>query len=223
MLAAGSYDAEVWLWQIANPAKPVLVYRFTGATDWVMAVAFSPNGQMLAEGGSDGRVLLWNTATHALIGTFPHPQPVTSLAWDGRGMLISGDADGYVRDWRVPPPALLTGSAVNSVAFSPGGGTLAVGDDELQLWNPVTPTMTASATIAGTFVNAVAFSPAGNLGGPVPAWSRSARRKLPQSSRCPSIWWSSLRSGGTGTSWPAPATTAPCGCGTSPTRPNPGC
>jgi WD40 repeat protein len=161
-LAAGSHDDTVWLWHIANPAKPVLTHRFTGATNWVMAVAFSPNGQMLAEGGSDGRVLVWNTGTHALLGALSHPQPVTSLAWDGPGMLISADADGYVRDWRVPPPGLLTGSAANSVAFSPGG-TLAVGDDDLQLWNPVTHTLTASAAIAHTFVNAVAFAPGGNM------------------------------------------------------------
>jgi WD40 repeat protein len=180
-LAAGSHDDKVWLWQIANPAKPVRETAFTGATNWVMAVAFSPNGQMLAEGGSDGRVLVWNTATHALLGAFSHPQPVTSLAWDGPGMLISGDADGYVRDWRVPPPGLLTGSAVNSVAYSPRGGTLAAGDTNLQLWNPVAHAMTASAAIAGTFVNAVAFSPGGNLiatgygDGKIQLWRPGAR------------------------------------------------
>jgi WD40 repeat protein len=180
-LAAGSHDDKVWLWQIANPAKPVLIHRFTGATNWVMAVAFSPNGQALAEGGSDGRVLVWNTATHALLGIFSHPQPVTSLAWDGRSMLISGDADGYVRDWRVPPPGLLTGSAVNSVAFGPGGKTLAVGDAGLQLWDPGAGTMTAGAAIAGSFVNAVTFSPGRNLiatgygDGKIQLWRPGAR------------------------------------------------
>jgi WD40 repeat protein len=165
-LAAGGKDDKVWLWNITEPAKPALITRFTGATDWIMAVAFSPGGQMLAEGGSDGRVLVWSTATGALLGVFPHPQPVTSLAWDGQGLLISGDADGYVRDWRMPPPGLLTGSSVNSVAFSPGGGALVVGDDDLQLWNPATHTMIASAAIPGgktNTVNAVAYSPAGNL------------------------------------------------------------
>src|SRR5215470_4348046 len=166
MLAAGSYDGKVWLWNISNPAKPVRSKPFKGATDFVMAVAFSPGGQLLAEGGSDGRVLVWNTTTHVLLGAFPHPQPVTSLTWDGPGILISGDADGYVRDWGVPPPGLLTGSPANSVAFSPGGAALAVGDAGLQLWNPATRTLTATAGIPGgthNFVNAVAFSPGGNL------------------------------------------------------------
>ena len=166
MLTAGSYDGKVWVWNVAIPAKPVRRAPFKGATDLVMAVAFSPGGQLLAEGGSDGRVLVWNTTTHALVGAFPHPQPVTSLTWDGPGTLISGDADGYVRDWRVPPPGLLTGSPANSLSYRPGGATLAVGDAGLQLWNPATRTLTATAGIPGgthNFVNAVAFSPGGNL------------------------------------------------------------
>jgi WD40 repeat protein/transcriptional regulator with XRE-family HTH domain len=183
-LAVGGKDDKVWLWNVASPAKPALITRFTGATDWIMAVAFSPTGQMLAEGGSDGRVLVWNTATGALLGAFPHPQPVTSLAWDGRRLLITGDADGYVRTWRVPPPGLITGSSVNSVAFSPVSEALAVGDDDLQLWNPTTHTMTASTGIPGgptNTVNAVAYSPAGNLiaagyrNGQVQLWRPGAR------------------------------------------------
>ncbi len=171
-LAAGSYDHNVWRWDIANPAKPVALPRLRGATDWVMAVAYSPGGQVLAEGGSDGQVRLWSTATGAPLAVIPQPQPVTSLTWDGPGLLIAGDADGYVRAWHLPVPDLLTGSQVNSIAFSPGGGTLAVGGATLQLWNPAARALTASAAIPGVaipgaapgdIVNAVAFSPGGNL------------------------------------------------------------
>jgi WD40 repeat protein/transcriptional regulator with XRE-family HTH domain len=165
-LAAGSYDDKVWSWNVSNPAKPVLGKPFTGATNWIMSVAFSPNGQMLAEGGSDGRVLVWNVATHALLGAFPHPQPVTSVLWDGPGLLIDGDADGYVRGWRMPPPGLLTASTVNSVAYSPSGATLAVGDNDLQLWNPATHALTASASPPHPrhdLVNVAAYAPGGNM------------------------------------------------------------
>ena len=166
-LAAGSYDHKVWLWRISKPAKPVLVRRFTGATSWIMAVAFSPDGKVLAGAGSDGQARLWNTATGAPVAVIPQPQPVTALGWDGAGLLFTGDADGYVRAWHLPVPDLIAGSQVNSVAFGPAGGMLAVGVGGLQVWNPATHALAASASIPhpapGDTVNAVAISPTGNL------------------------------------------------------------
>ena len=158
MLAAGSQDDKVWLWNIGRPAEPVRAAPLTGATDWVNTVAFSPDGTSLAAGSSDDHVLVWHLATRAAAASLPHPQPVTSLGWDG-GRLITGDADGAVRNWALPAPVLLAGGPVNSVAFSPDGGMLAVGSQDLELWNPGRRTMTATATAPGTFINAVAFAP----------------------------------------------------------------
>jgi WD40 repeat protein len=162
-LAAGSYDDLAWLWGIAKPAKPVLVRKFTGATDWIMAIAFSPDGTVLAAGGSDGQMRLWNAATGAPIAVIPHPQPVTALVWDGPHLLVTGDADGYVRAWHLPVPDLMTGGPVYSIALSPAGRTLAVGGIGLEVWNPAARTLTASAPIPdpalSDTVNAVALSP----------------------------------------------------------------
>ena len=128
-------------------------------------MSFSPDGRSLAAGSSDDQVLVWNLATRAVTATLPQPQPVTTLAWDGVGHLVAGDADGMVRNWILPTPVLDAGGPVNSVAYSPGGRLLAVGDNGgLQIWNPASRTQLAAAAApgpAGTIVNAVAFSPAG--------------------------------------------------------------
>ena len=164
-LAAGSQDDKVWLWKVARPARPRPDGTLTGDTDWVNTVAFSPDGHSLAAGSSDDQVLVWNLATRTVTATLTQPQPVTSLAWDGAGHLMAGDADGMVRAWILPTPVLDADGPVNSVAYSPGGRLLAVGDHGgLQIWNPASRIQLAAAGApgpAGTIVNAVAFSAAG--------------------------------------------------------------
>ncbi|HEY1642418.1 MAG TPA: helix-turn-helix domain-containing protein [Streptosporangiaceae bacterium] len=187
-LAAGSQDDRVWRWQLTGPAPgaprrvaaggpppPARGHRggsrpaarrlapLAGATDWVNTVAFSPDGTVLAAGSSDGSVRLWSLGTGRLTGTLRHPDVVTSLAFDGGHELISGCADGTIRLWALPPPVLAAAGEVNSVAYAPGSGLLAVGSQDLELWNPVTRTQQASAAVAGTFVNAVAYTPHSGL------------------------------------------------------------
>ncbi len=186
-LAAASQDKKVWLWNVTTPARPVPEKPLTGATDWVNTVAFSPDGHSLAAGSSDDRVLVWNLATRALAAALPQPQPVTSLAWDGVRRLVAGDADGHVRLWTLPTPVLRTGGPAYSVAYGGAGHLLAVGGPGLQLWDPVTRTQLAAATVpgpAGTAVNPVAFSPggttlaAGYSDGKVQLWGVTPGRSL---------------------------------------------
>jgi WD40 repeat protein/transcriptional regulator with XRE-family HTH domain len=187
LLAAGSQDHKVWLWKTARPGRPVRAEPpLAGATNGVNAVAFSPDGRLLAAGSSDSSVRVWNLASRQLTAVLPHPQPVTSLAWSGRGHLVSGDADGFARVWTLPSPVLQAGAPVNTVAFSPGGGTLAVGSTDLQLWNPRTREQLAAGpgrAQTGT-VSAVAFSPSGKLlaagygNGMIQLWRRPAAGTL---------------------------------------------
>jgi WD40 repeat protein len=107
------------------PAKAAPQGTLTGATDWVNAVSFSPNGQTVAAGSSQNSVLVWNL------------------------------------------PILLAGAQVNSVAFSSDDSMLAVGSQDLQLWDPASRSLltrlTRLPTPGTTFVNAVAFAPGGRL------------------------------------------------------------
>ena len=163
LLAAASQDHQLWLWRIGG-GHAVPDGTLTGADNWLNAVAFSPDGTAVAAGTSDASVLVWNLATRALTATLPAPQPVTSLAWDGTGRLAAGDADGTVSLWTLPTPVLLTGNAPSGVAYSPEGTTLAVGGQNVQLWDAARRTLIATRPLpAGTITNGIAYSPAGTM------------------------------------------------------------
>ena len=163
LLAAASQDHRLWLWRIGG-GHAIPDGTLAGADNWLNAVAFSPDGTAVAAGTSDASVLVWNLATRALTATLPAPQPVTSLAWDGTGRLAAADADGTVSLWTLPTPVLLTGNAPSGVAYGPRGTTLAVGGQNVQLWDAARRTLIATRPLpAGTITNGIAYSPAGTM------------------------------------------------------------
>ena len=57
MLASGSYDKTIKLWDVKSRS---LITTLSGHTDSVLSVCFSPDGSLLASGSWDGTIILWD-------------------------------------------------------------------------------------------------------------------------------------------------------------------
>ncbi|MDH6108830.1 WD40 repeat protein [Kitasatospora sp. MAP12-15] len=143
-LAAGTAaDHAVYTWDITDPAHPsVLGTPLTGPASWINTVAFSPDGTTLTAGSSDTLSWQWALPSRRLIGTLPHPAPVTAAVYRDDHTLQTLAGDGIVRTWNLPGP-MLTGSTqqVFSVSFDAAGSRLLVGagDGSLSLWDTADP------------------------------------------------------------------------------------
>jgi WD40 repeat protein len=110
----------------------------------VTALAFSPDGKILADGGPDGIVRLWNTGNGRSIASFPGSRgKVSALAFSPNGAVLAvAGPDGTVGLWDTatltPVVTLPDRAEVSVLVFSPDGTRLASGGNVSKLWdNPI--------------------------------------------------------------------------------------
>jgi WD40 repeat protein len=176
-LASASLDGTVKVWEVATGRD---VATLGGHTDWVVGVAFSPDGRRLASVSQDETVRVWDAATGREILCLPGPPrplerkletvPVSpAFSPDGRHLAAAGP-DHCVKVWDATTGQeilTLTGhrERVLGVAFSPDGKRLASGsgggDCTMKIWDLADGKEIHSIRGDTGWVVSVAFSPDG--------------------------------------------------------------
>lgn len=161
LAAARTQEAEQALHASLQTTR--LEHNLSGHEGPVYDAAISPDGRLIATGGADGTVRLWDTQTGQTLFTLTG---ATGAVWgvafspDGR-RLAGASRDGTVRLWNTATGeelATLAGhlGGVLDVAFSPDGSLLATGgeDETVRLWQLTDDA--ASSAVAGHPVSTIA-------------------------------------------------------------------
>ena len=109
----------------------------------VYSVAFSPDSELLASGGDDGIIRIWDRADGLCTRLEGHADTVNSLCFSPDGKLLaSAGIDAIIRVWKLEDRSLsrvLEGhrGVVRTVTFYPDGSTLVSGDyaGNIRLWD----------------------------------------------------------------------------------------
>jgi len=139
---------------------------------WPQVIAFSPTGELMASGGDDGRILLWDVATGKMIKELSKGTDwVWGLAFSPNGrILMAGFHTEYqFRVWDTKTWALANtfdGDQAADLAFSPDGSkvvTAGGGIHEANLWDVRTGKQLFNLREAPGWVWAVAYDPKGKF------------------------------------------------------------
>jgi WD40 repeat protein len=193
MLEVADSDA-VGSWELGHRAR-IAVRPLTGESDGY-SVAFSRDGAIIATGGRDGIIRLWDAATQQEIGSpmSSDASPIAAVAFSPDGTtLAAANTDGNVQLWdtatQQPAGSALTvaGSAqVNALAFSPDGTVLATGgqDGTARLWDVATGSQVGVTMATGYPVSALTFGDGGTAlataegDGSTELWSLATQTQL---------------------------------------------
>ncbi|MDQ2902437.1 MAG: protein kinase [Ktedonobacteraceae bacterium] len=137
-VAAALDNGSITVSNLQVPHSTHVYHRHVGAA---LTVAWSPDGSMLASGGTDNIARVWETVTGHVVHHLPHNGAVNGLAWEpaNTGRLASASADHNVRVWDVQSSARTVYSghtgAVTSVAWGAQGLASASIDNTVIVWH----------------------------------------------------------------------------------------
>ncbi|ODV61393.1 Rsa4p [Ascoidea rubescens DSM 1968] len=173
----GSGDSTARIWD-SDTHTPV--NTLSGHSNWVLCVAYSPDGSMIATGSMDNTIRLWDSLKGTPLGNNPnknvlrgHLKWISSLSWEPlhllkdreqQSRLCTGSKDTTIKVWDVIDRNLILTlsshtSAISCVKWSGSNRIFSASHDKtIKIWNPENGTCVANLKAHAHWVNHLSLS-----------------------------------------------------------------